>query len=300
MKAETLGKIKSMCSKSVASNDNGSDLASEILAELEAEEAKKSGRDINSILSKPTVIFDLETTGTDIAKARIIEIGAIRISPDGKVDKVERLVNPGIPIPKEVVELTGITDADVASAPSFRQLAKGIFSFFGGDAETGHAIAGYNVLNFDIPILWEEFYRAGISWDTRGLEVLDGIEIFYKKEPRTLPAASKKYLGREHSKAHRALADCQTCIDVISAQLQEYDDLPGSIPEIAEALGRPKRMDLAGKIIYNDKGVPIWNFGPSIGKPVAADRKLCEWVLGKDFPENTKWIIRHIMDKSFS
>lgn len=200
------------------------------------------------ILEKPIAFLDLETTGTDIKNDRILEISICKLHPNGDRKIKTRRFNPGRPIPYSATQIHGIKDEDVKDQPPFKSLAKGIFDFI-----TGCDIGGYNSNNFDIPMLYEEFFRSGLRWDYSETNFIDPCNIFKRKEERTLAAAVKFYTGKELDNAHSAEADINATVDVFLAQLQRYDDLPETAKELDLYCNYDKRrIDLAGWFGYDD------------------------------------------------
>ena len=211
-------------------------------------------------LKKPLIIFDLETTGLDFIKDRIIQMSYIKVSPDGTEVRKNLFVNPGRPIPQEVVELTGISDEDVKDAPTFKQLAATLEQEF-----TGCDFAGYNSNHFDVPMLAEEFLRAGIDFDFNKCRLIDAQTIFMKMERRNLAAAYKFYCGRkmeEDFEAHRADQDTEATYRVLMGQLDMYNSNVQDAPErclannmdaLAEFSKQNDNVDFAGRIVWADK-----------------------------------------------
>ncbi len=238
---------------------------------------------MNLFLERPLLVFDLETTGTDVAKDRIVTLAGKKIFGEDMAETFDFAFNPVIPIPPEATAVHGITDEMAANAPLFRDSAKNLLILF-----TGCDLAGFNNINFDVPLLWEEFARANLSWNLDGIHILDAGNIFKKKEPRTLTAGLKFYCGREHAEAHNALADVEATADVLFAQLERYNDLKAmNLPEIAAFSRMDNRIDLAGKFIRNEQGDAIYNFGKQRGLRVKDDPSLAAWMMGKDFTSNT-------------
>lgn len=238
-------------------------------------------------LKRPVVFFDLETTGTNITRDRIVEISIIKVWPDGHELERTRRINPEIPIPAEATAVHHITDADVASEPTFRQLAKSLAEIF-HDSD----IAGFNSNRFDIPLLVEEFHRAGMAFDLTGTRFIDVQTIFHKKEQRTLSAAYKFYCGKDLEDAHSACADTRATYEVLKAQLDHYPDLKNTVPELSEYSSHTRNVDLAGRLIYDDNRREIINFGKYKGQPAEEvlrnDSGYYGWIMSGDFPQNTK------------
>ncbi len=238
-------------------------------------------------LKKPIIFFDLETTGINLMSDRIVEISLIKVMPNGEEIEKTRRINPGIHIPEEASKVHGIYDEDVASCPSFKQVAKDLANIF-----TGCDIAGFNSNRFDVPMLDQELRRAGIKFDFSKARFIDVQTIFHKREPRNLIAAYKFYCGKDLTDAHSANADTRATYEVLMAQYDRYEDLPTDMAELSEYSGFHHCVDLMGRLIYDDKGREIINFGKYKGC-VAADvlRKdpgYYSWILQGDFSENTK------------
>lgn len=244
-------------------------------------------------LKRPIIFFDLETTGVDTAKDRIVEISMVKVKPDGEEEVRTRRINPGIPIPPEATAIHGITDADVANAPKFAQIARSLEEFI-----RGCDFGGFNSNRFDLPVLVEEFMRAGIDVDFKRRRFVDVQNIFHKKEQRTLVAAYKFYCGKELDDAHSAEADTLATYEVLKAQLERYDDLANDIDALAEFSTRGDAADYAGRILYDEKGVEVFGFGKYKGRSVAevfrAEPSYYAWMMNGDFPLYTKKIITEI------
>jgi DNA polymerase-3 subunit epsilon len=247
--------------------------------------------DFALFLERPIAFFDIEATGVDVTKDRIVSIYIDVLYPDGQRQSKEWRCNPGFEMSAEVVAIHGITNEAVKDCPPFKEQARGIYS-----AIRGCDLGGFNLLNFDVPLLWEEFHRAGIKWSLRGVEIIDVGNIFKKKEERTLSAGVRFYCGREHTGAHSADADVRATIDVLDAQLKRYSDLNGlPVSALAKFSQFDDRVDLAGKIVRNKDGEPVYSFGNSKGVRVKDDPGFARWMLGKDFSENTKQALRSIL-----
>ena len=214
-------------------------------------------------LKRPIVFFDLETTGVDTSKDRIVEISMIKIMPNGDEDVKTRRINPEMPIPPEATAVHGITDEDVKDAPTFRQLAKSLAQFI-----QGCDFGGFNSNRFDLPVLVEEFLRAGVDVDLKRRKFIDVQNIFHKKEQRTLVAAYKFYCDKDLTDAHSAAADTRATYEVLCSQLDRYDDLENDIDFLADYSERDKTADYAGRILYNDKGEEVFGFGKYRGQKV--------------------------------
>ena len=228
-------------------------------------------------LSRPLVFFDLETTGVDVGKARIVEISVAKHLPDGTVESKTRRFNPGVPIPPEATAVHGISDADVAGESPFWQVAKSLADFL-----EGCDLAGYNLVKYDLPLLEKEFERAKVPFSIEGRKVVDVMKIFYRMEPRDLAGACRFYLGREHNDAHSAQADVAATADILGAMMERYSTLPKEIDELCGALAEPDAMDISGNIILKN-GQPHLNFGKHQGKSL-------EWVANKD-PDYLNWLL---------
>lgn len=249
-------------------------------------------------LTRPICFFDLEATGTQITKDRIVQIGIIKIHPDGTEESFNKLVNPTISIPKEIAEIHGITNEKVKNHPTFHELAHEVLAFIGeGD------LAGYNSNKFDIPLLAEEFLRCEIKFDISNRAFVDVQNIFHKMEQRTLAAAYQFYCGQTMKNAHDALYDTQVTWSVFKAQLEKYDSLDGDVQALAEfsRAGDFKLLDLAGRLAIDEKGNCIYNFGKHKGKTIKQVMKdepgYYGWMLDADFPLYTKQCLRMEMEK---
>ena len=278
-------------------------------------------------LKKPLIIFDLETTGLDFIKDRIIQMSYIKVSPDGTEVRKNLFVNPGRPIPQEVVELTGISDEDVKDAPTFKQLAATLEQEF-----TGCDFAGYNSNHFDVPMLAEEFLRAGIDFDFNKCRLIDAQTIFMKMERRNLAAAYKFYCGRKMEDdftAHRADEDTEATYRVLMGELDKYapgvQEEPDRVLEndmdyLAEFSKQNDNVDFAGRIVWKpvigadgkpvldadgkEQKVEVFNFGKYKGRPVAdvlrTDIGYYSWMMGGDFTFNTKQVLTRIRLRGFN
>ena len=250
-------------------------------------------------LSKPICFFDLETTGIDIIKDRIVEISILKVYPNGNKESKTWLVNPTIPIPKAASDVHGITDERVANEPTFKELAKQIHNMI-KDSD----LAGYNSDRFDIPLLAEEMLRAEVDFDLGNRVSVDVQTIFHKMEQRTLSAAYKFYCGKDLIDAHTASADTNATYEILKAQLDRYDSLENNIKKLSEFTYRKQIADFAGFIGYNDKGEEIFTFGKHKGKRVEdifdEEPGYFGWLLGADFPLYTKKILTAIKLRKLS
>jgi DNA polymerase-3 subunit epsilon len=244
-------------------------------------------------LKNPIVFFDLETTGINVVTDRIVEISYLKIYPNGKEESDTLLVNPTIPIPKNTTEIHGITDEDVKDKPAFSEVAKTILKII-----EGCDLAGYNSNKFDIPLLAEEFLRAGIDIDLKKRKFIDVQVIFHKKEQRTLSAAYKFYCDKELTNAHSAEADTRATYNILQAQLDKYSDLENNIEKLSAFSSHNKNVDFVGRIILDEKGIERFNFGKYKGKAVEEvlekDPAYYGWMMKNDFPLYTKKVLTNI------
>ena len=278
-------------------------------------------------LTKPLVVFDLETTGLDLVKARIIQISYIKVFPDGKEERENKLINPEEPIPPFITQLTGVTDDDVKDQPTFKEIAPKLAETF-----TGCDFAGFNSNGYDIPLLAEEFLRAGVDFDFAKCRMIDAMNIFRKMERRNLASAYKFYCGRkmeEDFEAHRADQDTEATYRVLMGELDKY--APGADPDEPEKVlennmdflhefsKMNKNVDFAGRIVWAEvkdaQGQPVldadgkpkmietFNFGKYKGMPVVdalqRDPGYYGWILGGDFTYNTKQVLTRIRLATF-
>ena len=244
-------------------------------------------------LTKPLCFFDLETTGTDVSKDRIIEIAIIKVNTDGSRESLEIRLNPGIPIPPESTLIHGITDEMVANEPKFKDKARNIYNFL-----KGCDLAGFNSDRFDIPLLVEELLRADLDFDFKNTKTIDVQNIFHKMEERTLSAALKFYCDKELTDAHTAIADAKATLDVLLAQLDRYSELEPNVDFLNDFSTRKKTADFAGFLIYNKDDEICFGFGKHKGKKVNEILKeepgYFGWILNADFPRYTKKILTEI------
>lgn len=245
-------------------------------------------------LKNPLVFFDLETTGTNINSDRIVEICYLKVYPNGNEESKTMRINPEMHIPEASSAIHGIYDADVADCPTFKDVAKNIAN----DIE-GCDLAGFNSNRFDIPLLAEEFLRVGVDIDMMKRKFIDVQVIFHKLEQRTLSAAYKFYCDKNLEDAHTAEADTRATYEVLKAQLDRYPDvLENDMKFLADYSSYNKNVDFAGRIVYNEQGVEVFNFGKYKGMPVAEilkkDIGYFGWLMQGDFTLNTKNVLTKI------
>ena len=244
-------------------------------------------------LVKPIIFFDLETTGTDISKDRIVEICYIKVYPDGRELEYTKRINPEMHIPEGASAVHGIYDADVKDCPTFKEVAREIANEF-----EGCDVAGFNSNRFDLPLLAEEFLRAQVDIDLSRLRAIDVQVLYHKREPRTLSAAYKFYCGENLEDAHSALADTRATYNVLKAQLDHYDDMPNDIEALSKESSFTNNVDFAGRIVYDANGNEVFNFGKYKGYPVDAvldrDPGYYGWMMNGEFPLNTKQVLTRI------
>jgi len=251
-------------------------------------------------LKNPIVFFDLETTGINISRDRIVEISLLKVHPNGKEELKSRRINPEMHIPEESTAIHGITDEDVKDCPTFKQVAKSL-----ADHLEGCDLAGFNSSRFDVPMLVEEFLRANVDFDVSKRKLVDVQIIFHRKEQRTLEAAYKFYCDKDLLNAHSAESDTLATYEVLKSQLDRYPDLANDIEKLSEEFSNFKNnVDFAGRIVLNDKGVEVFNFGKHRGKPVAEiftnEPSYYSWMMDGDFPLNTKQVLTQIRLKMMS
>jgi DNA polymerase-3 subunit epsilon len=257
-------------------------------------------------LKRPLCFFDLETTGINVGKDRIVEICIIKVYPDNQEEILEQRINPEMPIPPEATAIHGITDSDVRDMPLFKDVAGKLLQFIGESN-----MAGFNVLRFDLPLLVEEFLRAEVDFDVRSHRIIDVQNIYHKMEPRNLVAAYRFYCDKKLENAHSALADTRATLEVLKAQIAHYenvtikneDDIPlqpiqNDMDVLSAFSQQQQAVDLAGHIIYNNNGTEIFNFGKHKGKSVTEvlliEPQYYDWMMRSDFPLYTKKIITGI------
>lgn len=244
-------------------------------------------------LNRPICFFDLETTGVDVAKDRIVEISIFKVYPNGNKESKTWLVNPEMKIPFQVSQIHGITDEKVANEPTFKELSGQIYNMI-KDAD----LAGFNSDRFDIPLLAEELLRAGVDFDMKNRVSVDIQTIFHKMEERTLSAAYKFYCGQTLENAHSAEADTMATYEILKAQLDRYSDLENDIKSLSEFTTRKKTVDFAGFIALNDKGQEVFTFGKHKGavveKVLEEEPGYFGWIQNADFPLYTKKVLTAI------
>ncbi len=244
-------------------------------------------------LTRPICFFDLETTGTNVAKDRVVEISILKIHPNGNKESKTWLVNPEMEIPAEVVAIHGISNDKVANEPTFKELSKEIYRMI-KDSD----LAGFNSDRFDIPLLAEEMLRADVDFDMKNRVSVDVQTIFHKMEKRTLGAAYKFYCDKDLEDAHSAAADTKATYEVLLAQLERYPELDPNVKKLSEFTTRRKFIDFAGFIIQDKEGEPAFSFGKHKGKKVAVvlneEPGYFGWILNADFPLYTKKVLTQI------
>lgn len=253
---------------------------------------------MNLNLKRPIAFLDLETTGINISSDRIVELSVLKISPNGKEEWMSTRVNPEMPIPPRSTAIHGISDNDVTGSPTFKEVAKNLANFL-----EGCDLAGYNAIKFDIPVLAEEFLRVNIDFNFIKRKYVDVQVIFHKKEQRTLSAAYLFYCKKELEGAHSSKVDTAATFEILKSQLDRYNDLENDIEKLAEFSSFNSNVDFAGRIILDEKGVEIFNFGKHKGKPVETvfneEPAYYSWMMNGEFPLYTKKILTEIKLRSF-
>lgn len=261
-------------------------------------------------LTKPLAFFDLETTGIQVQKDRIVEISIAKANIDGTIDIKTRRVNPGIPIPLEASLVHGIYDEDIKDEPNFKQIAKSMAQFL-----EGCDLAGFNSNRFDVPMLVEEFLRSDVDFDTKSRRLVDAQRIFHMMEPRNLTAAYKFYCQKDLIGAHGAEADVLATLEVLNAQVKHYENTAMKDAEgneyypiqndvtVLHQLSASNSIDFANRMVYNKDQVAVFNFGKYIGRPIAdvlkSDPSYYDWMMKGDFPMDTKRKLTEIKLKGF-
>lgn len=262
-------------------------------------------------LRNPLVFFDLETTGTNVSNDRIVEFAAVKVLPDGTELVKSLRINPTIPIPTEASLIHGIYDHDVKDCPTFKQVAKELAQFL-----EGADLSGFNIIKFDVPMLVEEFLREGIDFEVSNKKLIDSQKIFHLMEKRNLTAAYKFYCQKDLEGAHNALADTQATKEILDEQIKLYEgmevqDLTGNVlgkiendMNMVHEITNQKMIDLAGRMVFNEQGEELFNFGKHKGKKVmeVLDREpsYYDWILNNDFPLDTKRKLTQIKLRAFN
>lgn len=254
---------------------------------------------MNLTLKRPLVFFDLEATGISTSTDRIVEMCLIKVHPDGTEEVRNERINPEMPIPEQASEIHGIYDKDVKDAPTFKDLAKDLNKFL-----ENCDFAGFNSNRFDFPMLVEEFLRADIDFDVDGRKFIDAQRIFHIMEPRNLSAAYRFYCNEELKDAHSAEADTRATYEVFKAQLNKYEQLEKNIDALHKISGQGNLVDLAGRIVRNNKGDEVFNFGKHKGKKVTdvftREPSYYDWMMNGDFPQQTKQVLTKLRLKQFN
>ncbi len=249
-------------------------------------------------LKNPLIFFDLETTGIDISKDRIVELSYLKIDLQGNEKSKTMLINPEMPIPLESTEIHGITDEKIKDAPTFASIAKNL-----SNEIEGCDLAGYNSNKFDIPLLAEEFLRAGVDIDLKRKKFIDVQVIFHKMEQRTLAAAYKFYCDKDLENAHSAEADTRATYEILKAQLDRYPELQNDMAALADFSAHTRNADFAGRIVYDDNDREVFNFGKYKGQLVeevfTKDPAYYSWMQNSDFPLYTKKVLTAIKLRAF-
>jgi DNA polymerase-3 subunit epsilon len=248
-------------------------------------------------LKNPLLFFDIESTGLNVATDRIVEISALKVMPNGDQEIKTRRLNPTIPISPEAQNIHGVSNEDVAGCPTFKEVAKSLAQWM-----SGCDFAGYNAIRFDVPMLAEEFLRAGVNFDFRKRKLVDIQNIFHKMEQRTLSAALKFYCNKELENAHSAEADTIATFEILEAQLDKYNDvLENDVKFLSEFSTKSKFVDYAGRIVLDEKDVPTINFGKHKGKAVESvfksDPSYYSWMMNGEFTLDTKQVITELKIK---
>lgn len=297
---KALEDVKTICARYGAEVSDASELAREILHLFDPDNdpertagvaAMYTGKIEGLELERPVVFLDLETDSAETDTAKIIEVAGAKMLPGGG-DPVwfRSLVNPGGLVSTEIEELTGITNADLVTAPPWHRVGPAFFDFL-----AGCDVAGYGIHNFDRIVLWNEFFRIGKLWAVESIVALDLANLAKMENPRTLGAMLEAYTQQEHEGAHRAVADTRAAIELASAMVQRHESFRGRFHDLALASAMDRRLDLAGKIIADPNGIPTYGIGDLKGKPIAEYPEFARWMLGKPFSENTKGILRAIL-----
>ena len=248
-------------------------------------------------LTKPLAFIDIEATGSNVAIDRIVEIAIIKQLPDGSRTVKRKIINPEIPIPQVVCDIHGITDEMVKNAPTFKQCAQELKQFL-----DGCDLSCYNAYRLDIPMLVEEFIRAGVEFEMKNRKLVDVQKIFHQMEQRTLSAAYKFYCNKVLDNAHSAEVDAAATAEILNAQLEKYPQLGNNIDSILKAIGDDNIIDFARRFIYDDKGKEVFNFGKHKGRPIAdvlkSEPQYYDWMMKGEFPMNTKQKLTEIYTRN--
>ncbi len=250
-------------------------------------------------LRNPLIFFDLETTGADVVKDRIVELSYLKVYPDGSEETRTWRINPQIPISPEATAIHGISYDDIKDSPTFQQIAQTLVNEF-----DGCDFAGFNSNKFDIPLLAEEFLRTKVDFDLKKRKFVDVMVIFMKMEQRNLAAAYRFYCNRELDNAHSAEADTRATFEILKAQIARYSDLENDVDALSGFSAHTRNVDYMGRIIYNDQDVEIINFGKYKGVPVEEvlekDPGYYGWIMNADFPLYTKKVLTNIRLRKFN
>ncbi|HEX7494325.1 MAG TPA: 3'-5' exonuclease [Bacteroidales bacterium] len=253
---------------------------------------------MNLNLKRPIAFIDLETTGINVSTDRIVELSVLKVSPNGKEEWMSTRVNPEMAIPPKTTAIHGIKDEDVAKSPTFKAIGRNLAAFL-----EGCDLAGYNAIKFDIPVLAEEFLRVNIDFNFRKRRYVDVQVIFHKKEQRTLSAAYQFYCKKELAGAHGSKADTAATYEVLKSQLDRYNDLENDVEKLADFSSFNSNVDFAGRIILDENGVEVFNFGKHKGKPVEVvfneEPAYYSWMMNGEFPLYTKKVLTEIKLRSF-
>lgn len=249
--------------------------------------------DLTNLESKGIIYFDLETTGVDTANDRIVQIALIKHEKSGEIEEKNVLVNPTIPIPEEATEVHKITNEMVANCPPFSKIAKSFYEYM-----QGYDIGGFNILGFDMPLLVEEFLRAGVIVDFSNVKFIDVMNLYRQVQPRDLAACYKLYTGKEIEGAHDALNDTRATVDAFMNMLKKEDDLKElSYDELCKFSQYDKEIiDYSGKFTRDEAGVIVFNFSKHKGEPAATNRGFLNWMIKQDFTQDTKQWVQKLLD----
>lgn len=244
----------------------------------------------------PILFFDIEATGLDVQTARIVELCLVLLKPDESTTVHTLRFNPEMPIPAESTEVHGISDADVADKPPFRYHAQALLKRF-----TAYDLGGFNIVNYDIPLLYYEFDRCGLEWDWKKNNVVDAGIIYKRMEPRTLSAAVEYYTGKPLENAHSAEADTIATVNVFLEQKKKYADLPSNLDELSLFCRYDQKpLDIAKRFAYNSEGEIVFAFGKHRNKPAIQHPDFLHWMSGKDFGKDTLEIVHQLLHESYT